>query len=211
MDNAILIGISFGLFMAISVGPTIFAILKYSISYGHRAGICYVLGVSLSDALYVFLANFASSFLAKASDYEKVIGTVGAIIFIVMGIFGMFRKIKIQRNSTTIVPIGFFGLLQIGLSGFLMNSFNPGVILTWITMVAAVASQTISYRMVVFGTCLGLILAIDFLKIFMANKVRRLLTPRNIVYLTRISALCLLGVGVFLFVKFFFEVKVGNF
>jgi threonine/homoserine/homoserine lactone efflux protein len=44
MTSALIAGLAFGLFMAISVGPTIFAILKYSISYGWKAGISFVIG-----------------------------------------------------------------------------------------------------------------------------------------------------------------------
>ena len=55
MTSALIAGLAFGLFMAISVGPTIFAILKYSISYGWKAGMSFVIGVSLSDIIFVIL------------------------------------------------------------------------------------------------------------------------------------------------------------
>ena len=211
MFSAVTLGIGFGLFMAISVGPTIFAILKYSISYGYKAGLSYVLGVSISDTMYVILANLASGLLTSATHHEKLIGTIGSLIFIVMGVYGYFKKIHITRNTETIVPIGIGGLTKIASSGFFMNTFNPGVILTWITMVAAVSSQSSSYRFLVFASCLSLILGLDFLKVFGAHKVRSILTPRNIVYLTRISALCLLGVGIFLLAKVTFDIKIGSF
>jgi hypothetical protein len=42
----------------------------------------------------------------------------------------------------------------------------------------------------------------DFLKVFAANKVRQFLTPRTIIRLNRISAVCLYAIGVFLVIKF---------
>ena len=47
MIDAIIKGILVGLFMAISVGPTLFAVIKYSLSYTYRAGLAFVLGLSL--------------------------------------------------------------------------------------------------------------------------------------------------------------------
>lgn len=202
MNEAIIKGIGFGLFMALSVGPTIFAVLKYSISYGYKAGIAYVLGVSLSDIMYLTIANVAAYFLVKATAYETQIGIAGGLLLIGMGIYGYKKKITPVRNTETIVPIGAGGLLKISLSGFLMNSLNPGVIITWMGMTISVSAENLNYRVAVFATTLIVVLGIDFVKVFAANKVRKLLTPRNIITLQRISALCLLGIGIFLVIKF---------
>jgi threonine/homoserine/homoserine lactone efflux protein len=202
VNEAIIKGIGFGLFMALSVGPTIFAVLKYSISYGYKAGIAYVLGVSLSDIMYLTIANVAAYFLVKATAYETQIGIAGGLLLIGMGIYGYKKKITPVRNTETIVPIGAGGLLKISLSGFLMNSLNPGVIITWMGMTISVSAENLNYRVAVFATTLIVVLGIDFVKVFAANKVRKLLTPRNIITLQRISALCLLGIGIFLVIKF---------
>jgi threonine/homoserine/homoserine lactone efflux protein len=204
MNLAITKGILFGLFMAISVGPTIFAILKYSISYGYKAGISYITGVSISDILFVFMANYASSFLQKAESYTRQIGIIGALLLIVMGTYGTFKKLKVQRTTEAISPVGIGGLLKIATSGFFMNSLNPGVIITWLAMSAAVSLESDSYRFTVFAIALGVVLGSDVLKVFGANKVRSVLTPRNTIKLQRISALCLLGTGIFLLIKFLF-------
>ncbi|HQW46272.1 MAG TPA: hypothetical protein PLZ98_04315, partial [Chitinophagaceae bacterium] len=87
---------------------------------------------------------------------------------------------------------------------------NPGVIITWITAVAAIANMNNAYRFLFFISCLGLILTVDFSKVFLAQKIRTKLTPRNIVYLNRISALCILVIGIFLFLKIAFDIKVAG-
>jgi threonine/homoserine/homoserine lactone efflux protein len=202
MPSAIVQGISYGLFIALSVGPTIFAIIKYSISYGHRAGFSYIAGVSISDFMFVAVANLGAHFLSYANAYQRQIGIAGSILLIGMGVYGYTKKLKVQRNSETIMPVGAGGMLKIALSGFFMNTLNPGVIITWIAMSAFVGTETLNYKITCFVTALIIILGFDCLKVFGANKVRKLLTPRNIIYLQRISALCLLGVGLFLFVKF---------
>ncbi|MBK7764527.1 MAG: LysE family transporter [Bacteroidetes bacterium] len=211
MFSAVLAGLAFGLFMAISVGPTIFAILKYSISYGWRAGVSFVIGVSLSDSLYVAMANLASGWLSELMSHENTIGYIGAAIFIIIGLYGYFKKIKVTRNNRDMAKVSSKHYWKIFSSGFLMNTFNPGVILTWITSVAAISGLTNAYRFLFFSSCLGLILGLDFLKVFLAQRIRSRLTPRNIVYLNRISALCLTAIGVFLLIKFAFNIKVGGF
>jgi len=209
VPSAITQGISYGLFIALSVGPTIFAIIKYSISYGHKAGFSYIFGVSVSDFLFVAMANLAANFLSVANAHQKLIGISGSLLLIGMGFYGYFKKLKIQRSADTIVPVGAGGLFKIAVSGFFMNTLNPGVIITWIAMSAFVGDETLNYKITTFVTALVIILGFDCLKVLGANKVRKILTPRNIVILQRVSALCLLGVGLFIFIKFtFFNIKV---
>lgn len=210
MFSALLAGIAMGLFMAISVGPTIFAIIKYSISLGWRAGASFVLGVSLSDILYVTLANIASDWLAGLLSHRDLIGYIGACVFIIIGIYGFFKKIKVTRNKQDMATVKTSDYWKIFSSGFILNTFNPGVILTWVTSVAAIANMNSGYRFIFFGTCLSLILGFDFLKVALAQVIRKKLTPRNIVYLNRISALCMLAIGLFIFLKIALHIKLGN-
>jgi threonine/homoserine/homoserine lactone efflux protein len=207
--TAFYLGCGFGLFMAVSVGPTIFAIIKYSITYGWRAGMSFVLGVSLSDSIYVLLANMASAWLSGLMSHEKTIGYLGAVLLIIFGLYGFFKKIKVTRNRNDDAKVSSRDYFKIFASGFLMNTLNPGVIITWITAVAAISTMTAAYRLVFFITCLGIILGFDFLKVLLAQRIRRRLTPRNIIYLNRISALCLVGIGIVLFLKSMFDITFG--
>jgi threonine/homoserine/homoserine lactone efflux protein len=68
--DAIIKGVLVGLFMAISVGPTLFAIIKYSLNFSYKAGLAFVLGVSVSDALYVIIANIAASWHRGCSTWS---------------------------------------------------------------------------------------------------------------------------------------------
>ena len=207
--TAFYLGCGFGLFMAVSVGPTIFAIIKYSITYGWRAGMSFVIGVSLSDSIYVLLANIASAWLSGLMNHEKTIGYLGAVLLIIFGLYGFFKKIKVTRNRNDDAKVSSRDYFKIFASGFLMNTLNPGVIITWITAVAAISTMTAAYRLVFFITCLGIILGFDFLKVLLAQRIRRRLTPRNIIYLNRISALCLVVIGIVLFLKSMFDITFG--
>lgn len=211
MTSALIAGLAFGFVMTISVGPAIFAILKYSISYGWKAGVSFVIGVALSDFIYVFIANRASGFLSELLTHEKFIGYSGSIVFILVGVYSYFKKIKVTRNKQDNATVSSKDYWKIFSSGFILNSLNPGVILTWITAVAAISNMSTIYRFVFFSSCLGTILSFDFLKVFLAQVIRTKLTPRNIVYLNRISAICMFGIGLFLFIKISFDIKVGGF
>ena len=201
MTDAIIKGILVGLFMAISVGPTLFVIIKYSLSYSYKAGLAFVLGVSLSDLIYVTLANVSAPLLERMKPYEKYMAIGGGIALIAIGLFGIIKKQKPQRPSNTPIPISGGRYFRIWLSGFLVNTLNPGVIVTWLGIVTLTLGKSVSYRFILFATCLIIILGIDFLKVFLAGKIKNLLTVRRIIYMQRFSAVCIFLIGPFLLIK----------
>lgn len=85
---------------------------------------------------------------------------------------------------------------RIFLSGFLMNVLNPAVFIFWITTSTAVINHTIQQRIVIFATCLILVLAADIAKVMLAGKIRSRLTPHNIHIINRINGLILIGFGI---------------
>jgi hypothetical protein len=88
-----------------------------------------------------------------------------------------------------------------------MNTFNPALILQWIAVATAMAKETPLYRIVFFTSCLGLVLSIDMLKVFLADVIRRRLTLRRTMYLNRISALFILGFGVAILALAIFDIE----
>lgn len=198
--DAVVKGILVGLFMAISVGPTLFAVIKYSLNHSYRAGLAFVLGVSVSDIMYVTLANVAASSLEALASYKTYIAYGGAVILIVVGLAGILKKQIPKRPSSTPITITGGHYFRIWLSGFLINTVNPGVIFSWLTAVTATANTSGTYRFVLFGTCLALILGIDFLKVFLADSIKRKLTIRRVIYLQRFSAIIIFAIGIVLLV-----------
>ena len=84
VTDAVVKGILVGLFMAISVGPTIFAVIRYSLTFSYRAGLAFVLGVSVSDIMFVTLANLAANWLEYLKPYEKHIAFGGSVLLMGM-------------------------------------------------------------------------------------------------------------------------------
>ena len=193
--DAIVKGVLVGLFMAISVGPTLFAVIKYSINYSYRAGLAFVLGVSLSDILFVTVANIAARWLELLKPYERYIAFGGGGLLMIMGLAGLIRKQKPIRAESSPVAVKNSHYAKIFISGFLVNTLNPGALITWLGAVTLIANTTAWYRVILFGTCLIIILSIDFSKVFLAEKIKRFLTAKRIVYVQKFSSICLFLIG----------------
>jgi threonine/homoserine/homoserine lactone efflux protein len=205
ITDAIIKGVLVGLFMAISVGPTLFAIIRYSLNFSYKAGLAYVLGVFVSDALYALIANVAASWLHYLEPYQKHIGIGGGVALLAIGIAGLLKKIKPKRPSATQLTITNGDVAKIWLSGFLVNTLNPGALITWLGAVTITADKDGFYRFILFGTALVIILCFDFSKVFLADRIKRLLTARKIIYVQRFSSVCILLLGIALIVSTIFN------
>lgn len=194
--SAVIGGLLLGLFMAISVGPTLFAVLRYSLNHSYRAGIAFVLGVSISDIIYVTIANVATPWLQWLHQYERPLFFCFSALLIGVGLLGLLKKYTPTRPSAKVLSVSNAQYFRIWLNGFLINTLNPALIIQWIGAATSMAKQPTGFRVVFFSCCLGLVLGIDVLKVLLADKIRQKLTIRRVMYLQRISAGCILAFGI---------------
>ncbi|WP_346316714.1 LysE family transporter [Chitinophaga sp. YIM B06452] len=205
MTAAIIAGLLLGMFLSVSVGPVIFAIIKYSISNGFRAGISFAMGVSASDIMFVLLGNLATSFISNLSEHTTIIGIVGGILLIVMGVYGLlFKQVKIVTGDERPEMFSTRDYAKIWLGGFLMNTLNPGVIIFWLGVCVANAPTSISHRVIMYSICLLFVLAADILKVFVSDKIRHKLTLTNVIWLNRIAGVCMIIFGLALLYQVWF-------
>lgn len=210
-SEAVISGLLLGLFIAISVGPTLFAVIQYSMHHSYKAGVAFIFGVSLSDILYVTLANLATGWLVFLEEHQSLIGYLGAGLFIGIGLFGLIKKYKPKRpkrrgEKLMITSATYF---KIFLSGFLMNTLNPAALILWMGAAIKVSDYPVPERIIFFGICLGIVLGADITKVLLADRIRGWLTLRKIMYLNKISAVCILLFGLILFAKVFFRITLG--
>jgi threonine/homoserine/homoserine lactone efflux protein len=207
MITALLKGIFLGLLLIISVGPVIFAIIKQSISNGHKGGISFILGVSASDITLVVLSNAFTEVFDSIKRYANELGIAGSCLLIVMGVYFLFfKKIQTAEDGVQLAIFRKRDYARIFLSGYFMNSLNPAVLLFWFTWATAFAAMNLTDKIILFGTCLGMVFASDFAKVFLANRIRTRLTAHNIHLINRISGLILVGFGlVLLYGSIFFH------
>jgi len=210
-SEAIVSGLLLGLFIAISVGPTLFAVIRYSMHHTYKAGIAFVLGVSFSDILYVALANLATAFLSFLENHQRTIGIIGASLFIVMGAYLFLKKYKPKRpKADGAISISNATYFRLFFSGFLMNTLNPAVVILWMGAAIKVTSYSVFERILFFGCCLGIVLLIDISKVFLADRIRSWLTLRKIMYLNKISAILILVFGAILMTTVLIGAEFGH-
>jgi threonine/homoserine/homoserine lactone efflux protein len=199
-------GLALGLLLCISVGPVIFSIIKQSINNGHKGGYFFIAGVSASDISIVLVCNLFSALFQSAMDHERAIGIAGSIFLVCLGVYTcFFKKADVAEKSDVSTKV--FrkrDLAGIFFSGYLMNTLNPGVFIFWFAAAASIIADgklephPIQYRIIVFATCLLLVLFTDILKVLGAGKLRSKLTPHNIHIINRISGLIMIVFSVIL-------------
>lgn len=196
MINALIKGVTLGLLLAISVGPIVFTVIKQSISNGYKGGLAFIAGISLSDILLVIFANVFTSLFDILNAHKKILSDVASVFLIIIGVYFLFfKKAKTESVDTIKNPDTGHYLKKIA-AGFIMNIFNPGILVFWLTTATTFSGSTINQRIIIFGIALFIALFADVLKVFLANKIRKKMTPRNIHLVNQINGMILIGFGI---------------
>lgn len=197
MVDAILKGITLGLLLAISVGPIVFTVIKQSITKGRPGGLAFIAGISASDILLVVLSNLFTGLFAIISAHKKSLAIIASIFLIILGVFYLFfKKPKLDQNGKHTKELNTNSYIKIFITGFIMNIFNPGIIVFWLTTATTFVDHTLRQRIVIFSVALFLALSADVAKVLLANSIRKRLTPRNIHRVEQINGIILIGFGI---------------
>ncbi len=197
MTEAIVSGLLLGLALVFSVGPVIFTILKLRINYGISSAFYFIAGVWLSDLLWVLTANLFGTLLQSLTVYKLEIGTGGGIFLISLGLYYLFfKKYHSKAELDEGVKIGNATHARLFITGFLINTLNPGVIALWLAAATKSLSNTLEEKIVTFSICLAMNISADFFKIELAGKLRKKLNDKTIVIVNRISGFMFLTFGV---------------
>ena len=201
MTEAIISGLLLGMALVFSVGPVIFTIIKLRINYGLASAFYFITGVWLSDLLWVITANVFSGLLSNLITYKTAIGTAGGAFLTGIGIYYLFfKKYHSKAELDEGIKIGNSTHAKLFLTGFLINTLNPGVIALWLAAATKSLNNTFEERIVTFSICLALNISADFFKINLAGKLRKKLTDKNITIINKISGLLFLVFGIALIV-----------
>lgn len=201
MTEAIISGLLLGLALVFSVGPVIFTIIKLRINYGLSSAFYFIGGVWLSDVLWVVIANAFGQLLESLVSYKVQIGTGGGIFLISLGIYYLFfKKYHSKAELDEGVKIGNATHARLFITGFLLNTLNPGVIALWLAAATKSTGEPLEYIVTTFSICLSINIAADFFKINLAGRLRKQLTDKNITIINKISGLLFLAFGVALII-----------
>jgi threonine/homoserine/homoserine lactone efflux protein len=205
--------IGVGFLLSIMVGPIFFVLLETSITRGVRAALALDLGVITSDILYIIFAlSFVDQItLFQTNENKLIFGFVGGSIFIIYGIYYLFKKSKVpdltleaknSRNDNKPVSKGYFLL---GVKGFILNIANPAVIFYWLIILNNSQSIPNIYGIYNIWVFIGILLLTyficDLFKILAAKKLRPLVNQNLLNALNKLIGLIFMLTGMFQIVK----------
>lgn len=206
--NALYEGAALGLSLAFifGFGPAFFALMQTAINRGFGQGVLLAFGIFLNDITVVILSLLGSVTLIKGSENYKLLGIIGGSLLILFGLVILLRK-QVAKHKQEEQPISKHPIIYIG-KGFLLNLANPFVWLFWLTVVV---SATASYKAdtysltLFFAAALGIIFSTDILKVFMASRIKYLLTEKFLIVLNKIAGVGLVLFGLFLIIRSVFN------
>lgn len=193
-------GVTFGLLLAVMIGPVFFTLLQTSLNEGFRASVYLAAGVMMSDATVIAICYSFASILRLVDENQTAMGWAGGLLLISFGIFNFFHRVKIREVDDTRKAVhGKFVL-----KGFLMNILNPAVILFWLGGVGLVTvkeNYTRLHEAVFFGSTLFTVFATDIFKGYIAHRIKRLLTENTMKWINRVTGIVLIGFGIHMILK----------
>ena len=187
-----------GLGVSVPIGPVNVLIMSYALR-SYTKALCLGLGAMSADMLYLALSAFGISQLAKIPIVFACISVFGAafLLYIALGIYRQAkRSVQIQsveRGSHVAV----FG------KGFLLNIFNPYVIMFWLSVSVSIGRE--HFGLALAGLVCGILSWITLFALAV-YKSRAKISDRAARAFAYISALILL----FFALKLIYAVIVGE-
>lgn len=208
----ILQGFLIGAILCFSVGPVIVIILKTSLNQGVQAGIFLILGILLSDIMYILITNSFSFIFEYLLVLKNKIAIVGGLFLCVYGWFA-FRSKSIEfvdegELKTTEKKPSYFKNFS---TGFITNTLNPAVFIFWFAWATAIqaeaehSSNTIIYKIITYLVCLSWNFGVDVLKVFFSNKLKQFIKSGTLVKINKLMGGFLMVFGLFLILKYSFR------
>ncbi|HEX2608361.1 MAG TPA: LysE family transporter [Flavisolibacter sp.] len=195
--DALIKGLTLGLLLAISVGPIVFTVIKQSLNNGRKGGLAFIAGISFSDILLVVLSNLFTNLFDVLKAHKKTLAVVASVFLILVGLYFLFfKKVKVTSEGQQDLVFGTGDYVKIFASGFIMNIFNPGIIIFWLTTSTTFIDHTLNQRIIIFGVALLLALLADIAKVLLADKIRKRLTPATIHRINQANGLLLIIFGI---------------
>ena len=195
-------GILLGLGLTILVGPLLVVYLQLGIEKGLKAGLTVALGVWVSDVLFIIAMYFGLHYIQRLisiEGFENWLGLGGAIVLILLGI-GLWLQKAQEVNIDSGTRHSYKSYIGYFVKGFLVNTLNPFPFFFWSGVMTSYFSNNhdIVDISLLFGSILMTIIITDSLKVYLAKRLRPVLTAKNILRLRYVSGIVLFILGSFL-------------
>ena len=210
MIHIILSGFILGLTLAVLIGPAFFTLLQTSINHGFRIGMYLALGIFFSDLTLVSLSFLGASQVISGAKYRIAFGIIGGAVLIVYGAYTFLKKVinyseKEEDGENKIIekihapqPVVYM------IKGYFLNLINPFLLMFWVGVMSFVTAEYDGKTLdvlIFFSVALATVLATDFLKCFVANQIKRLLSRKILSFMNHALGILLIGTGVYLIIK----------
>ncbi len=208
--KSIFSGLTLGLALALSLGPSFFALIQTSTKSGFRPALALAFGIFLSDVLCVFLAYFGVAQFFDNPQNKLYIGLVGGTVLVMFGFFSVFqfkarvaeeKELKKQDLAVKAVSMPLYIT-----KGFFLNLLNPVVIGLWMACVVTVSSNkdyTFIHIILFFIVSLATVFLTDVLKAYSANKISKFLSEKVLRIVSIIAGIILMVSGLIMIYKVF--------
>ncbi|MBT8232529.1 MAG: LysE family transporter [Saprospiraceae bacterium] len=194
-------GLLSGLLLACSLGPIFIALTHTSLEKGTVPGLVVGTGIWISDIIIVLLMyNFIYKIRSTIESQSFIfwMGMSGAIILILFGIGLLLKKPTLDYHKIKIKKSDYFGFW---LKGFLVNTVNPFTFIFWMGIISTyMIGRSVSNNQLalLLGTIIGVIILSDMFKVYLANFLKKWLTPNHINIIANLSGVILIIFGLFL-------------
>lgn len=210
LNMELLIGIVCGIALSLffSFGPAFFSLIQNSIHYGFKRTIAFVVGVSLSDILMVFLMlTVLRNLDMDAAMHNIYVATIGGIVIGWIGVHTIRRRATVSRDRSSRLRFKNKEEMhrwQLMLHGFLLNFLNPLIWLYWVSLITILSAEvglTSSERYIFFAGLLIAVLGMDILKCRLASMMQTWFTARRLNWFNTITGSILIIFAVYLVVS----------
>lgn len=202
MLQILLKGIILGFSLSLMIGPVFFILISTSINKGKTIANYLALGIAISDALLITLAVLGISFLKSKLPETNNSQLISAIILISFGIYTALKKPK--TTSEKDIKVETKEKFKNIAKGFIINVFNPSVIIFWVAAIGTVLSKNQFTNQELSIFLLGVVLTtfiIDLLKVKLADLFSKLMTAAFIAKLNYFIGGSLIFSGVWFLIK----------
>lgn len=202
-------GILLGLTMSVIFGPALFTLLQTSIHRGMQAGFLVATGIILCDGAIVYLSYFGVAQIIEDPRNHDLFSIVGGIMLMIFGVATFLRKV-LSKEKTKELQIRLPMPATYVIKGFFLNFVNPLLWFFWISLMVGISSNYAGNQSHIFSFFSGALLTIyatDIGKVLIAQRLKRFITFKVILWINRIVGVMLFIFGLILIIRIFVPVN----
>jgi threonine/homoserine/homoserine lactone efflux protein len=206
--EVIIAGSILGITLAFMVGPVFVLLIETSLTKGIYKAIILDLGVLLADVLFIALVFLGSAFLLNDQNIRWIYN-LGGMLIIAYGMYNIMSARKKQAHLAIhpqLPPTSVSNLLFF-FKGFFINFLNVGVFAYWLATTVTLRAtfkdspDETDLLWAYFISTIATYFITDLVKIFAAQRIKKMLTPRALIRVERIVGVILIFFGLFLIVR----------